>query len=76
MKARIAETQTVSDNPKYYNSRINTVTFNVDPTISTYRFDNCKEYAVPFAGIAPNKTMPLTLSIDFDSAKWDLTIKI
>ena len=70
MKARIAETQTVSDNPKYYNSRINTVTFNVDPTISTYRFDNCKEYAVPFAGIAPNKTMPLTLSIDFDSAKW------
>ena len=69
MKARIAETQTVSDNPKYYNSRINTVTFNVEPTTNTYRFDDCKEYAVPLIGIAPNKTMPLTLSIDFDSAK-------
>ena len=70
VKAKIISTETVSDYPQYYESRINTITFKLDEGVDTYTFDDCAEFAVPLAGTGKeNKTMPLQLNVDFSSAK-------
>ena len=70
VKAMIISTETVSDYPQYYTSRINTITFKLNEDDDTYNFDDCEEFAVPLAGTGKaNKTMPLQLKVDFSSAE-------